>query len=161
MRDLDNIIKTDYLLLTDLRHIINDARVRVASTANYELSMMYWRIGNRINRDILDNQRAEYGKQIVPTVSTQLQAEFGSKGFEEKNIRRMMKFAQKYPDEQFVASLMRQLSWTHILQQLDKAGIKVAKYMTEFPPKEVLMKQIRKSLAIAKARGLESKYKEE
>ena len=58
------------------------------------LSIMYWQIGKRINTEVLGNQRAEYGKQIVATVSTQLQAEFGKKGFEERTIRRMMQFAQ-------------------------------------------------------------------
>ena len=38
------------------------------------------------------------------------------------------------------------------LLQLDKAGIKVAQYMTELPPRGVLQYQIQKSLAIAKAR---------
>ena len=38
------------------------------------------------------------------------------------------------------------------LLQLDKAGIKVAQYMTELPPRDVLMRQIRKSLELAKAK---------
>ena len=69
-------------LIQDLRQIVDQARGHVAATANYELTMMYWHIGERINREVLDNQRAEYGKQIVATVSTQLQAEYGKKGFE-------------------------------------------------------------------------------
>ena len=40
-------------LMTDLRQIIDEARIHVASTANYELTMMYWHIGERINRDVL------------------------------------------------------------------------------------------------------------
>lgn len=76
---------------------------------------MYWHIGERINRDVLGNQRAEYGKQIVATVSRQLQEEYGSKGFDEKSIRRMMQFAQFFPDIQIVAPLVRQLSWSHFL----------------------------------------------
>ena len=48
-------------------------------SANHTLTMMYWRIGERINRDILGNQRAEYGKQIVAQVATQLQEEYGKK----------------------------------------------------------------------------------
>ena len=60
-------------LMSDLRQIIDEARIHVASTANYELTMMYWHIGERINRDVLGNERAEYGKQIVATVSRQLQ----------------------------------------------------------------------------------------
>ncbi len=59
-------------LMQDLRHIVEQARSRVASKANYELSIMYWHIGNRINTEVLDNQRAEYGKQIVASVSRQL-----------------------------------------------------------------------------------------
>ena len=100
-------------LMQDLRQIINQARGRVASTANYELTMMYWHIGERINREVLGNKRAEYGKQIVAPVVRQLQEEYGVKGFEEKNIRRMMQFAEIFPDEQIVAPLGRQLSWTH------------------------------------------------
>ena len=100
-------------LMQDLRQIIDQARGRVASTANYELTMMYWHIGERINREVLGNKRAEYGKQIVAPVVRQLQEEYGVKGFEEKNIRRMMQFAEIFPDEQIVAPLGRQLSWTH------------------------------------------------
>ena len=51
-------------LMNDLRQIIDEARIHVASTANYELTMMYWHIGERINRDVLGNERAEYGKQM-------------------------------------------------------------------------------------------------
>ena len=69
-------------LMTDLRQIIDEARIHVASTANYELSMMYWHIGERINRDVLGNERATYGKQIVPQVATQLQNIYEHKGKE-------------------------------------------------------------------------------
>ena len=62
-------------LIQDLRQIINQARGHVAATANYAQTMMYWHIGERINREVLGNQRAEYGKQIVATVARQLQEE--------------------------------------------------------------------------------------
>ena len=118
-------------LVEDLRQIIEQARGRVASTVNSELTMMYWHIGERINREVLGNQRAEYGKQIVATVSRQLQAEYGSKGFEEKNIRRMMQFAQLFPDVQIVAPLVRQLSWSHFLIVMSmKDEIKREFYLT-------------------------------
>ena len=102
-------------LIKDLRQIIEQARGRVASTANYELTMMYWHIGERINREVLSNQRAEYGKQIVASVARQLQEEYGKKGFEERTIRRMMQFAQMFPDIQIVSPLVSKLSWTHFL----------------------------------------------
>lgn len=118
IKPIDSIEVQQKQLLSDLRQVINKARNKVASTVNFELSMMYWHIGERINRDVLQGKRAEYGKQIVENVAKQLQMEFGAKGLDAKNIRRMMIFAAKFPQEEIVASLMRKLSWTHILQIL-------------------------------------------
>lgn len=103
------------VLINDLEQIIDSARQRVAVTVNAELTMMYWHIGERINREILGNQRAEYGKQIVSTVATQLQELYGTKGFEPRTIRRMMQFASLFPDIQIVTPLVTQLSWSHFL----------------------------------------------
>ncbi len=75
-------------LVNDLRKIIDGARGRVVSTANYELTLMYWHIGERINREVLGNERAEYGAKIVSAVSTQLRAAYGTKGFELYVVRR-------------------------------------------------------------------------
>lgn len=105
-------------LMKDLRQIIDSARQRVAVTANAELTMMYWHIGERINHEVLGNQRAEYGKRIVSMVATQLQNQYGTKGFEIRNIRRMMQFAQKIPKEQIVSQLATQLTWSHIIEVL-------------------------------------------
>ena len=133
-------------LMTDLRQIIDEARIHVASTANYELTMMYWHIGERINRDVLGNERATYGKQIIATVSRQLQAWYGSKGFEERTIRRMVQFAQEFPDWQIVSPLVSKLSWTHFLTKI------VPQVATQLPPRDVLIQQIQKSLEVAKAK---------
>ena len=96
-------------LIIDLRTLINEARNKVALTVNTEITLLYWHIGKRINKEVLGNQRAEYGKQIVSTLSTQLTEEYG-KGFNEKSLRRMMQFAELFPDFQIVAPLSRQLS---------------------------------------------------
>ena len=101
-------------LIGDLHQIIEQARGHVAAIVNSELTMMYWHIGERINRDVLGNQRAEYGKQIVATVSRQLQEEYG-KGFEERTIRRMMQFAAMFPDIRILTPLVTKLSWSHFL----------------------------------------------
>ena len=96
-------------LITDLRNLINEARNKVALTVNTEITLLYWHIGKRINKEVLGNQRAEYGKQIVSTLSTQLTKEYG-RGFELRNLRRMMQFAELFPDFQIVAMPSRQLS---------------------------------------------------
>jgi len=108
-------------LLSDLRGLIEETRAHVATTVNAALTMLYWRVGKRINKEILQGERAEYGKEIVATVSRHLVEEFGS-GFTEKSLRRMIQFSEAFPDQQIVATLSRQLSWSHFreLLPLDK-----------------------------------------
>ncbi|MCG3165046.1 MAG: putative nuclease YhcG [Bacteroidia bacterium] len=107
-------INSEEQLLKDVAGLIEESKQYVAQAVNATLSLMYWKIGKRINDEILQNKRAEYGKQIVVSVIRQLENRYG-KGFEEKNIRRMMQFAEVFSDEQIVVSLMRQLSWTHFI----------------------------------------------
>lgn len=102
------------MLLEDLRQLIEETRQGVAATVNIALSLLYWRIGKRINEEILKGERAEYGEQIVSTLSRQLESEYG-RGFSEKSLRHMIRFAETFPDQRIVSALMRQLSWTHFL----------------------------------------------
>jgi predicted nuclease of restriction endonuclease-like (RecB) superfamily len=99
-------------LLSDLRALILEARQRVAQTVNAGLGLLYWNIGMRIRKDILNQRRAGYGEEIVRTLSAQLTLEFG-RGFTEKNLHRMVQFAEVFPDSQIVAALLRQFGWTH------------------------------------------------
>ena len=101
-------------LFQDLRSLIIEARQDVARQVNSALVMLYWRVGQRIRKDILKEKRAEYGEQIVATLSQQLTEEFGE-GFAEKNLRRMVQFAEAFPDEQIVVTLSRQLGWSHFV----------------------------------------------
>lgn len=109
-------------LLADVRELILAAREQVARAVDSGLVTLYWHIGRRVNQDILKEKRAEYGAQIVATLSRQLEVEFG-RGFAEKNVRRMVQFAETFPDEQIVATLRRQLGWSHfkeIIPQQDE-----------------------------------------
>lgn len=97
-------------LLQDLRSLIAVARQKIAQAVNSALVILYWQVGNRIRRDLLKEKRAEYGKEIVATVSAKLVEEFGT-GFTEKNLRHMVRFAEVFPEEQIVYSLGRELGW--------------------------------------------------
>lgn len=44
---------------------------------NAELTLLYWHIGQRINQHILQNERAEYGKEIIKNLSKSLTEQFG------------------------------------------------------------------------------------
>lgn len=99
-------------LLGDIRKMIEETRAVVAATVNAGLTMLYWRIGDRINQEILKGKRADYGAGIISTMSRQLEAEYGN-GFSAKNLRHMARLAETFPDGRIVSTLSRQLSWSH------------------------------------------------
>ena len=101
-------------LYQQITGLIEQSQRHIAIQANSTLTLLFWQIGRLINDDVLGNKRANYAKQIVSTLSTQLKNQYG-KNFDEKNVRRMMQFAQQYADKQIVVTLSRQLSWSHFL----------------------------------------------
>ncbi len=105
------------VLFADIRKLIDEARRRSAVSLNAELVMTYWRIGHRIKLDILQNDRADYGKEIIATLSRKLTIEYGA-GFSAKNLHRMVQFAGTFPESEIVATLSRQLSWSHFKELL-------------------------------------------
>ncbi len=104
-------------LLADVREMIEAARQHVAQAVNVGLVALNWHVGKRVGQDILRKQRAEYGKQIVATLSRQLVPEYG-RGFSEKGLWHMVQFAERFPDEQIVATLSQQLGWSHFKEIL-------------------------------------------
>ncbi len=116
MKDLtpDPSIQISASLFQDLRSLIIEARQDVARQVNSALVLLYWRVGKRIHQDILREKRAEYGEQILCGVSEKLVHEFGA-GFSEKNLWRMVQFAEVFPNEQIVVTLSRQLGWSHFV----------------------------------------------
>lgn len=107
------IVSVENEIVSELKDIISNSKFEAAQSVNHILTIMYWDIGNKISKEILKDSRAEYGKSIVVTVSRQLVLEFG-RSFEEKNLRRMIQFAQTFEKEK-VVSLSRELSWSHFL----------------------------------------------
>lgn len=105
------------VLIGDIRTLIEASRQRAVSTANAELTLLFWRIGHRIHTEVLAGQRAGYGEELLATLARHLVRDFGQ-GFAEKNLRRMVQFAAAYPDESIVVTLSRQLSWSHFVALL-------------------------------------------
>jgi len=101
------------LLLSDIRALIESSRERVAVGVNAELSLLYWSVGERINREILGNERAEYGQQIVASLARQLTVEYGA-GWSTQQLKQCVWFAKMYPDNRIGYTLCNQLSWSQI-----------------------------------------------
>ena len=100
-------------LVLEIKELVRNSREYVAVEINATISMLYWQIGKRINEEVLKDKRAEYGKQIVLTLSQQLTAEYGA-GWSEKNLRHCLRFAEVFPDREIISTLWRQLTWSHI-----------------------------------------------
>ena len=113
----NNIIQSGDRLFQELSQLIEQSKTQLVSYANSTLTTLFWQVGKRINEHILQNKRADYGKEIVSTLSTQLKLKYG-KNFEERNLRRMMQFAEQFPDLAIVGPLARHLSWSHFVELL-------------------------------------------
>ena len=108
------IVDPEFDLLKELVVLIESSKKRVNRTVNGELNLLFWHIGKRINEEILQNNRAEYGKKVVPKIAEKLTAKYG-RNFEQKNLRRMMQFANVIKEYEIVEPVARQLTWSHIL----------------------------------------------
>ncbi|MCB1980388.1 MAG: DUF1016 family protein, partial [Burkholderiaceae bacterium] len=101
-------------LHTELRALIASSRQRLAGAVNAELTRLYWAVGQRLATEVLGGERAQYGSQLLGQLGQQLSQEFG-RGFEARNLRRMVKFAQAFPSAEIVSTLSTKLSWSHLV----------------------------------------------
>ena len=139
-------VKPDKILFNDIAQIIVKGKKQVAVQVNSVLTITYWHIGKKINEHILKNKRAEYGKQVVASLSRQLVERFG-RSFTERNLRRMMQFAEQFQDYRIVSSLMSQLSWTHFLQLIPITNEeKRMFYATKIAEERLSVRQTRKQI---------------
>ena len=104
-------------LLNKLSQLIEYNQNKITIQANSALTLLFWQIGKDINDFVLNNKRAEYGKQILSTVSTHLTGKYGN-NFELRNLRRMRQFAEQINDKEIVSSLSVQLNWSHLVELL-------------------------------------------
>jgi predicted nuclease of restriction endonuclease-like (RecB) superfamily len=100
-------------LFQDIGQLIDAARQRAAVAVNAELTLLYWQVGQRIQTEVLQGQRAEYGKQVIRALSQRLTQTYG-RGWGERQLRNCLRFAEQFPDRQIVQTLSAQLSWSHL-----------------------------------------------
>ncbi len=101
-------------LHAELRTLIASSRQRLAGAVNAELTRLYWTVGQRLGTEVLGGERASYGAQLLDQLGQQLSQEFG-RGFEARNLRRMVRFSQAFPDSAIVSTLSTKLSWSHLV----------------------------------------------
>jgi predicted nuclease of restriction endonuclease-like (RecB) superfamily len=108
-------IEPDKQLFGDVRQLIDAAKSRTVAAVNRELTLLYWHIGKRLDQEILRGERADYGKQVIASLSSMLTAEYG-RGWSKRQLHYCLQFAQYFLDESIVHAVSAQLSWTHLRQ---------------------------------------------
>jgi len=116
--NLSTLVENDgHVLFSDISYLIEQSRRILYSQMNRTTVSLFWEIGKRINSDILENKRADYGKKIVSQLATQLTEKYG-RSYELRNLRRMMQFAEQFLDFEIVSHPATQLSWACFIEIL-------------------------------------------
>ncbi len=102
----------DAELVEQVSALIEQAQAVVAAQVNSTLTVRNWYIGRLIDVAVLREGRAGYDQELVASLARQLTARY-RRGFEKANLYRMLQFARTFPDSEIVATLSRQLSWSH------------------------------------------------
>lgn len=167
----------DEALYQSIKGLIERSRSQVVAQVNQTLVLTYWQVGKTIKTTLVTENRAEYGSGIVDRLAQKLSQDYGN-GFSGRNLLRMMRFYEEFPDEQILTTLSSKLSWSHFvellkldeplkrefylqlcadaevveLMDLEQDNVHVAEYWLQLPPKDVLQAKLHKAMVEAKAR---------
>ncbi|MDH0030336.1 MULTISPECIES: DUF1016 N-terminal domain-containing protein [unclassified Acinetobacter] len=92
----------------EVMQLIHAAKQRAAIAVNAELTLLYWQVGQRIRQEVLNGERADYGKQVIANLSKALTEQFG-KGWGKTQLNYCAKFAEVFPNLEILHALRGQL----------------------------------------------------
>lgn len=112
-------MNNDISVVGNLIQIINQSRQNALKKVNEELINMYWKVGQYLSAE---SERASFGDSYIDSISKEIQEAFpGIKGFTRRGLYRMKKFYETYKDDEFVSTLLSQISWSNHLSIMSKA----------------------------------------
>ncbi len=100
-------------LFEEIGQYIEQSKAKAIQVVNQELSLLNWKVGERIQRDVLQHKRADYGKQLIPKLSKYLTEKYG-KGWSSQQLRHCLRFYEVFGTEEKLYTVCRELSWSHI-----------------------------------------------
>lgn len=114
--------------IQDIKQILSQARQKAYIAINSAMVEAYWQIGKRIvSEEQNGKERADYGKEIIKTISEEMTKEFG-KGFSKRTVWEIRQFYFTFPEFSIVRTLSAQLSWSHFQRVLKVADEKARMY---------------------------------
>ena len=108
----------EYLAIVEqVKREIKTAQYQASVHVNAELILLYHSIGTVIN------EHKAWGNKFIENLAADIRREFpASKGYSVRNLKYMAKFAQTYPDREFVQQVVAQIPWGHNLVLVDKVS---------------------------------------
>lgn len=108
----ENTIKLynpDFVL--EIKQIVTQARQKAYAAINSAMVDAYWQMGKRIvEQEQFGKERADYGAQLLKSLSKELTAEFG-KGFSVNSLYYFRQFYLAFPEK--LPTLWGILTWSH------------------------------------------------
>ena len=112
-------MKNEIAATGNLVQIISQSRQNALKKVNEELIQMYWKVGEYLSAE---STKVSFGDAYIDTVAEEVQNAFpGIKGFNRRGLYRMKKFYETYADDEFVTTLLSQISWSNHLAIISKA----------------------------------------
>ena len=97
--------------INEMKQIVLQARQKAYSAINAAMVEAYWQLGKRIvEQEQEGKERADYGKQLLKSISQELTKEFG-KGFSVGSLYYYRQFYLTFPE--IFATPWRILTWSH------------------------------------------------
>jgi len=105
-------------LLGEIKTAIQQARLRAVLSVNTEMILLYWQTGKMI----ADRQQQQgWSAKVIPRLAADLKQEFTDlKGFSERNLGYMLRFATEYPEESILQQPVAKLPWGHNILLMEK-----------------------------------------
>lgn len=102
-------------IIENIKKKIRNAQFKAAVSVNRELIRLYYNIG------LIINENKSWGNKFIENLAKDIKLAFpNSKGYSVRNLKYMAKFAEEYPDADFVQQVVAQLPWGHNVVLLDK-----------------------------------------
>ena len=112
-------MKSEIGFAENLIKIIEDSRNSALKKVNEELIRMYWKVGEYLSEA---SKSKTFGDAYIDSIAKEVQSAFpGIKGFNRRGLYRMKKFYETYVGDEFVTTLLTQISWSNHLSIMSKA----------------------------------------
>jgi hypothetical protein len=144
---------SDEKSFAEVVEMIQAARGQALAAVNTALIDLYWRIGEYISRKL---EVASWGEGVVDELASYIhQRQPNAKGFTRANLFRMRQLYETYRNDEKVAPLVRQLSWSHNLIILGQAKRRLQLAFCSAPAKTTRWSSMR-SVVCCRQRSLRS-----